>query len=121
MSAGIEFNTDILRVQPSEKRIFFRTDGENKVFYYDIHCTNKKQFAPINFFFNLSNMSAIICLNRSSSDGYKCAKMMFRLGIGDMPVMTIHWLHNQDELVYDVLDSFRDQYASYLIDKQINS
>ena len=121
MSTGIEFATNTILCQPDNKRLFFRLHSENKVFDYDIHCVFAMGSRKIHFYFSMSTTTVLIVLPLSSEQVYKCAKMLFHVGIDDRPVIAVHWLVDHERYIDGIVEDFREKHASYLFDQQINS
>jgi hypothetical protein len=128
MGIATEFDATNILIQPEYKRLFFRCAGENKVFKYDISCYSDNGHVKIHFYFNMSDMSSIILVPISEpfwdeevKVDCKCAKIGFKIGEKERPIMEVNWLTTHDIWVDRIVDSFREQYASYLLDQEINS
>lgn len=121
MSAAQEYQVRSARFGTDPKLVYMVDEyGHRFTFPFDIHCSHRPMATLVHFFFDLKNSKLLIVYKDPVKQLFEVGVMKFLIK-NDRPTPLLHWLSNMDELVDGITPEFRDQYASYLIDQEINS
>jgi len=121
MSAAQEYQVKSARFGTDPKLVYMIDEFGNRfTFPFDIHCKTQPMSTTVHFFFDLKQSKLLVLYKDPIKSSFECGVMRFFIK-DDIPMPTLHWLSNMEDLVSRITPEFRDQYASYLIDQEINS
>jgi hypothetical protein len=86
----------------------------------DIECTAIINGIKVKCFFSLKHMKCAMIFRSFGGNHIRCGIMPFWID-NDVPVPATKWLAPHDEIMSQIYDSFQEQYAAILIDREINS
>lgn len=116
---GIANSVKVSRVdlKEDERCAHFIADSTPSKFEYDIICKSPGFI----FLFNVKTMKmAILIKNWPLRNASEAAFMSFSIR-DELPVPQVNWIFRQPQIIEGFSDSFKDQYATYLLDNIINT